>query len=108
MFGSRVRVMCVCVRGVRWFWFGVGRMVRRVFRVGVCSARVLRCICCRWLARFVSYEVRWTRSVGVSALGGFGFTFHCFWVATFRKVAPLIGYLSTFHFLALLCGNERF
>jgi hypothetical protein len=108
MFGSRVRVMCVCVRGVRLCVFVVGRRVHRVFRVGVGIARVVRCICCRWLARFVSYEVRWTRLLGVSALSGFEFTFHAFWVATFRKVAPLIGYLSTFHFLALLCGNERF
>lgn len=52
MSGSRVRVMCVCVRVLRCGVFGVVRMVRRVFRVGVCSAIVVRCICGMWLARF--------------------------------------------------------
>ena len=108
MFGSRVRLMCVCVRVVRFGWFGVGRRVRRVFRVGVCSARVVRCICCRWLARFVWYEVRWTRASGVSALDGFGFDLSYLWGGYLSKGSSPIGYLSTFHFLALLCGSERF
>ena len=108
MFGSRVRLMCVCVRVVRFGWFGVGRRVRRVFRVGVCSATVARDICCRWLARFVSYEVRWTRAGGVSAWMVFGFDLSCLWGGYLSKGSFPLGYLSTFHFLALLCGNERF